>query len=224
MRLLIVEDNRPLLTNLFEYFEERGHILDAAPDGVVGKWLASQNSYDAIVLDRMLPRLDGCQLLMQLRDELKSNVPVIMLAASGELKDKEEGYRAGADDYLTKPFELLELELRLKALVARSSRAGLQRRLQVADLQFDLDTLETNRAGQKIHLYPACRSLLKALMQASPGVVSRDQLEEVVWGDSPPESDRLRSYIHELRRQVDAPYPDKLIHTVARIGYRLAAA
>lgn len=223
MRLLIVEDNRRLVTNLFEYFEPRGYVVDAAPDGVVGKWLASTQHYDAIILDRMLPRLDGCELLAELRKNLKVDVPVIMLTARGELSDKVDGYSAGADDYLTKPFEFLELELRLKALIARSNRSGISRVLRIDDLQLDLDTLETTRAGQKIHLFPACRLLLQALMQASPAVVPREKLEEAVWGQDPPESDRLRSYIHELRRHVDAPFPVKLIQTVARAGYRITA-
>jgi DNA-binding response OmpR family regulator len=224
MRLLIVEDNRRLVANLFEYFEAQGHALDAAPDGVMGKWLASTQQYDAIVLDRMLPRLDGCELLRQLREEVHLDTPVIMLTARAELADKVDGFKAGADDYLTKPFELQELELRLHALVARAkgSRAH-QRRLQVADLTFDLDTLEVTRAGQSLHLYPMCRVLLRALMEASPAIVSRAQLEDALWGDNPPDRDRLRAYVHELRRQVDTAFDLKLIHTVPRTGYRIAA-
>ena len=224
MRLLIVEDNRRLVANLFEYFESRGHVLDAAPDGVMGKWLAKTQDYDAIVLDRMLPRLDGCEMLKQLREESQIDTPVIMLTARAELADKVAGFKAGADDYLTKPFELQELELRLEALLARGKRSRNKKRyLQVADLQFDLQTMEITRAGQKLHLYPACRVLLRVLMEASPAVVTRSQLEEALWGDAPPESDRLRSYIHELRRQIDAPFETKLVQTVPRAGYRIAA-
>lgn len=222
MRVLIVEDNRRLLANLFEYFERNGHILDAAPDGVIGKRLASTQRYDVIVLDWMLPRLDGFQLLKYLREEKKIDTPIIMLTARDELPDKLSGFNAGADDYLTKPFEFAELEVRLQALVTRASRAGRNKCLAVADLQFDLDTQKIYRDGEEIQLFPVLRKLLKILMENSPAVVSRESLEEALWGDQPPESDRLRAYIYDLRRQIDTPFKNKLIHTVPRCGYRIA--
>ncbi len=222
MRLLIVEDNRGLLVNLFEYLEGCGHVLDAAPDGVIGKRLALTQRYDAIVLDWMLPRLDGYQLLKCLRDEEGVDTPIIMLTARDELPDKLSGFRAGADDYLTKPFEFPELEARLQTIVARANRARRQRRLTVADLTFDLETQEVTRAGTRLPLFRALRTLLQVLMEASPAVVSHERLEEALWGDQPPESDRLRAYIYELRRHVDAPFAHKLIHTVPRCGYRIA--
>ncbi|MBP6797232.1 MAG: response regulator transcription factor [Luteimonas sp.] len=223
MRLLIVEDNRRLLANLFEYLEGRGHVLDAAPDGVIGKRLASTQRYDAIVLDWMLPRLDGYQLLKSLREEERLDVPVLMLTARDELPDKLSGFQAGADDYLTKPFEFPELEARLQAIVARTGRGSRRRVLRVADLEFDLDTQEVTRAGTPLRLFPASRKLLQTLLEASPALVPHSQLEEAVWGDAPPESDRLRSYIHELRRSVDAPFERKLIQTIPRYGYRIDA-
>lgn len=222
MRLLIIEDNRRLLANLFEYLEGRGHVLDAAPDGVIGKRLACSQRYDAIVLDWMLPRLDGYQLLKCLREEENVDTPIIMLTARDELPDKLSGFHAGADDYLTKPFECAELEVRLQTIVARASRSGRQRRLTVADLEFDLQSQEVTRAGTRLHLFRALRILLRMLMEGSPAVISHEQLEEAVWGDHPPESDRLRAYIYELRRRVDAPFAHKLIHTVPRCGYRIA--
>ena len=222
MRLLVIEDNRNLVANLFDYFEARGHTLDAAPDGLTGLHLASTQTYDAIVLDWMLPRLEGPEVLRRLREDHGSDVPVIMLTARDELPDKIAGFRAGADDYLTKPFALPELEVRLEALMARVH--GRQRRkiLEVHDLKLDLATLEATRAGQPLHLYPACRKLLETLMQASPAAVTRQQLEHALWGDHPPDGDMLRSHIYELRRVVDGPFPHKLIHTLPRVGYRLA--
>ena len=223
MRLLVIEDNRSLVANLFEYFEMRGHILDAAPDGATGLHLATTQTYDAVVLDWMLPRMAGPDVLRCLREDHASVVPVIMLTARDELPDKIAGFRAGADDYLTKPFALPELEVRLSALMARAQ--GRQRRsvLEVHDLRLDLATLEVTRAGQVLHLYPACRKLLETLMQASPAVVMRQQLEHALWGDDPPDGDLLRSHIYELRRRVDGPFPIKLIQTLPRTGYRLAA-
>src|SRR5690606_32388939 len=137
MRLLVVEDNRNLVANIFEYFEARGHVLDAAPDGPNGLHLAGTQAYDAIVLDWMLPRLDGPEVLRRLRDA-GSDVPVLMLTARDELPDKIAGFRAGADDYLTKPFALPELEVRLEALVHRATGHGRRRVLEVADLKLDL--------------------------------------------------------------------------------------
>jgi DNA-binding response OmpR family regulator len=222
MRLLVVEDNRNLVANLFDYFEARGYTLDAAPDGPTGLHLAVTQRYDAIVLDWMLPRLDGREVLRCLREDAGSDVPVLMLTARDELPDKIAGFRAGADDYLTKPFALPELEVRLEALAARAAGRGRSRVLQVADLKLDLTTLEVSRGGRALHLYPACRKLLEVLLQSSPGAVTRERLEHALWGDSPPDGDMLRSHIYELRRAVDGPYPVKLIQTLPRVGYRLA--
>ncbi|WP_242108243.1 response regulator transcription factor [Luteimonas aquatica] len=222
MRLLVVEDNKNLVANLFDYFEARGHTLDAAPDGVTGLHLAVTQAYDAAILDWMLPRIDGQEVLRRLRDEHGSGLPVLMLTARDELPDKIAGFRAGADDYLTKPFALPELEVRLEALVARALGRGRSRTLEVDDLRLDLATLEATRAGRPLHLYPACRKLLETLMKASPAVVTREQLEYALWGDDPPDRDMLRSHIYELRRSVDGPFEAKLIQTLPRVGYRLA--
>jgi DNA-binding response OmpR family regulator len=220
MKLLIIEDNRSLVANVFDYFEQRGHVLDAAPDGITGLHLASSNDYDAIVLDWMLPRLDGIGVLRGLREHGGKRIPVIMLTARDGLPDKLSGFEAGADDYLTKPFALPELEVRLKALLARSGDPA-RRVLAVADLELDLDTLEAMRGGQRLQLYPASRKLLESLMRAAPAVVSRERLERVLWGDIPPYNDLLRSHMYELRRAVDAPFEIKLIQTVAGTGYRI---
>jgi DNA-binding response OmpR family regulator len=150
-------------------------------------------------------------------------IPVLMLTARDELPDKIAGFRSGADDYLTKPFDLPELEVRLEALLVRAGGRSRGRVLEVADLRLDLSTLEASRGGHSLHLYPACRKLLEVLMRASPAAVSRERLEDALWGDSPPDGDMLRSHIYELRRSVDAPFATKLLHTLPRIGYRLAA-
>ena len=222
MRLLVIEDNRNLVANLFDYFEARGHVLDAAPDGVTGLHLATTQAYDAIILDWMMPRMDGPEVLRRLREEHQREVPVIMLTARDELPDKIAGFRAGADDYLTKPFALPELEVRLDALRMRAQGRGRSRILQVGDLRLDLSTLEATREGKVLHLYPACRKLLEVLMQASPAAVTRERLEHALWADEPPDGDMLRSHIYELRRSVDGPFAEKLIHTLPRVGYRLA--
>ncbi len=222
MRLLVIEDNRNLVANLFEYFETRGHQVDAAPDGVTGLHLATTQAFDVVVLDWMLPRMDGPEVLRRLREQHQSDVPVIMLTARDALPDKITGFRAGADDYLTKPFAMPELEVRIEALMARAQGRHGSRLLEVADLKLDLATLEATRSGQPIHLYPAGRKLLEVLMQASPAAVTRDRLENALWGDEPPDGDMLRSHVYDLRRSVDGPFATKLIHTLPRVGYRLA--
>ena len=222
MKLLIVEDNHRLVANLFAYFEARGHTLDAAPDGVTGLRLAAENDYDAIVLDWMLPRMDGAELLQALRQQVRNDVPVLMLTARERTDDKIEALRAGADDYLVKPFDLAELEARLEAQVRRARGQVIAACLQVADLVLDLSTAQVQRAGQSIALQPACRRLLEELMRAAPAVVSRERLEEAVWGDALPDRDLLRSQMHVLRRAIDGPFALKLLHTVPRTGYRIA--
>ncbi len=224
MRLLVIEDNRQLVANLFDYFESRGHVLDVAPDGVTGLHLAVSQPYDALILDWMLPRMEGPEVLRRLRADQGSEVPVIMLTARDELPDKIAGFRAGADDYLTKPFALPELEVRLEALMVRAKGRNPRKVLEVADLKLDLATLEAQRDGKPLHLYPACRKLLEVLMRASPGAVTRQQLEFALWGDELPDGDLLRSHVYELRRSVDGPFQQKLIHTLPRVGYRLGVS
>lgn len=221
MHLLVVEDNRNLVANIFDYFEARGHTLDAAPDGVTGLHLATAHHYDGVILDWTLPGIDGFEVLRRIREGEKANLPILMLTARDELPDKVAGFRAGADDYLTKPFALVELEVRLNALVTRAKGQGRRRTLQVADLELDLGTLEVTRQGKLLHLYPACRKILEVLMQASPATVTRDRLEQAVWGEDPPTNDMLRTHIYELRRSVDGPFETKLIHTLPRVGYRI---
>lgn len=223
MKLLVVEDHQPLVANLFNYFEPRGFHLDAAPDGLVGLHLAVSQVYDVIILDWMLPRLDGPALLKSLRDR-SVDTPVLMLTARDQVPDKIVGFRAGADDYLTKPCDLRELEVRIEALMLRVRGRSKPRELVVGDLHYDLSTLEVRRGGRLLHLFPASRKLLEVMLQASPAAVSRQQLEHSLWGDSPPDRDMLRSHIYELRRSVDGDSSKKLIHTIPRVGYRIAVS
>lgn len=221
MRILLVEDNRDILANLADYLELKGYSADCAQDGLSGLHLAVGNHYDLIVLDVMLPGLDGYSLCRRLREEARSSVPVIMLTARDQLDDRLQGFNAGADDYLLKPFALSELAARIEA-VLRRSQGGVRRLLQVADLSYDLDTLEVSRAGQRLKLNPLGLKLLALLMQRSPHVLRREALEEALWGDDCPDSDSLRSHIHQLRQTIDKPFPTPLLHTVHGVGYRLA--
>ena len=219
-RVLVVEDNQSLVANIFAYLEPRHYSLDAAQNGRAGLNLALSAYYDAIILDWMLPRLDGEEVVRRLRDA-GLGTPVLMLTARDELPDKIAGFKAGVDDYLTKPFAFAELEVRLDALIRRSK--GRQQILEVGDLRFDLATHEVTRNGARLQMYAGCKKLLAELMRASPAVVTRERLEAVLWGDDPPDGDMLRSHIYELRKTVDAPFAMKLIQTVPKVGYRIAA-
>ena len=222
MRLLVVEDNRNLVANLFDYFEARGYTLDAAPDGPTGLHLAVTQRYDAIVLDWMLPRLDGREVLRSLREEAGSDVPVLMLTARDELPDKIAGFRAGADDYLTKPFAIQELEARLRALIRRERRQVGGEVLKVADLVLDPASLRVTRGGSELQLSPIGLRLLTILMRESPRVVSRQEIEREIWGNGLPDSDTLRSHLYNLRKTIDKPFDKQLLHTVQSAGYRVA--
>ncbi|MBD9484896.1 response regulator transcription factor [Pseudomonas sp. PDM14] len=223
MRILVIEDNRDILANLLDYLEIKGYSVDCAQDGLAGLHLATSAHYDLIVLDLMLPGMDGVQLCQRLRNEARNAVPILMLTARDTLEDRLEGLRSGADDYLIKPFSLAELVARIEA-VLRRSHGRQKRRLQVADLTYDLDTSEVTRAGKVLRLNRLTMQLLKILMQRSPSVVRREVLEEALWGDEPPNSDSLRSHIHLLRQTIDKPFSTALLHTQHGVGYRIVSA
>lgn len=222
LSILIIEDNAQLAANLYDYLERCGHSLDAAPDGLSGLHLASSKDYDAIVLDWNLPRLDGLTVLRRLRREAKKKVPVIMLTARDQLSDKIDGFESGLDDYLVKPVALPEIEVRLRSLVTRLRQSAVPEDvLIVGDLQFDVRTMEVNRAGRKIALTRTGRRLLELLMRESPHVVTRARLEREAWGDSLPGTDLLRSHMYVLRRAIELDAEKALLHTVPGAGYRL---
>lgn len=218
VRVLFVEDNQGLLANVFDFLEKRGFVLDAAPDGPSGLQLAIEGQYDVVVLDWMLPRMDGIEVLCRLRNA-GSDVPVLMLTARDQIDSKLLGFESGADDYLVKPFDIAELQARLQALSTR--RSGRQRMLKVADLTYNLSTHEISRGSRSLQLYSGSRAILEILMRESPNVVPKARLEAAVWGEERPGSDMLRTHIYELRRRLDLPGEPPLLHTVSRVGYRL---
>lgn len=217
-RVLFVEDNQSLVANVFAYLEGKGLTLDAAPDGPSGLQLALENEYDVIVLDWMLPRLEGVEVLRRLRAS-GAEVPVLMLTARDELDSKLAGFRAGADDYLAKPFAIAELEARIVALSLR--RRTRKRALRVGTLRYDLLTQEIFRGERPLQLHTGCRALLEILMRESPAIVTKERLEAAVWGDQRPDRDLLRTHIYELRKRMDADGEPKLLQTVKGVGYRL---
>lgn len=220
-RILVVEDNADLAANICDFLEDRGYIVDAAADGISGLHLASVNPYDALVLDLMLPAIDGLTLCQRLRQEGRRALPILMLTARASLDDKIAGFESGADDYLIKPFELRELELRLNALMRRAREAGGRRLLRVADLEYDLDSLRVTRDGREVELAAIPLKILELLMKRSPNVVWRRDIEQAVWGDSPPDSDALRVHMHTLRSAIEFAGRPALLRTLRGIGYQI---
>ncbi|MCC4116529.1 response regulator transcription factor [Aromatoleum toluclasticum] len=226
MKILLVEDDPQQAAYICKGLQEAGHIVDVAADGRDGLFLATTESYDVLVLDRMLPRVDGLTVLRTLR---ASNVatPVVILSALGEVDDRVAGLRAGGDDYLVKPFSLIELVARLEALARRgaASREGTPNtRLAVADLEMDLLRRSVTRGGRKIDLKPKEFQLLEFLLRHSEQVVTRAMLLEAVWNyHFDPQTNVIDVHISNLRAKIDLPGLSPLIHTVRGAGYRLSA-
>lgn len=220
--VLLVEDNRGIAEMVGEFLERRGYGLDFAADGLTGLRLAMDNSYDVIVLDVMLPGVDGLEVCRRLRADGKKSTPVLMLTARDSLDDKVNGLDTGADDYLIKPFAIEELEARLRALIRRERRQVSAETLVVGDLVLDTATLRLTRGGQELQVSPIGLKLLGILMRESPRVVSRADIEREIWGDTLPDSDTLRSHLYNLRKIIDKPFERSLLHTIHSAGYRMA--
>ncbi len=223
MRLLFIEDNRDILANVYQYFEALGYEVDSAVDGVSGLTLAASVEFDVIVLDLRLPRLDGLEVCRQLRQVHRCSTPVLMLTARSSLEEKIDGFDSGADDYMLKPFELPELDARLKALVRRA-RGPQVTTLRYADIVLDPEMHEVRRAGRRVELSPIGFRMLAFLLKAAPRLVSKSDLEREIWGDDSPETDALRSHVYALRQAIDKPYQVPLLHTLHGVGYRLMLA
>lgn len=221
IRVLIVEDNRDICANIAAYLDKHNYILDFAYDGVSAMNLALTNPFDVIVLDLMLPRMDGLSFCKKLRADANIDKPVLMLTARDTLEDKLKGFEAGADDYLVKPFALQELHARLQALYKRS-HGKTDNLLTVGELTLNKSTLQVHRAGRRVDLHPAGMKLLQRLMEEAPAVVERDALETLLWADEVPDGDALRSHMYKLRQAIDRSFDRPLIHTVHRIGYRIS--
>ncbi len=225
--LLLVEDNEDILANLYAFLEPLGYELDCARNGRTGLAMAIDQHFDCIVLDIMLPGIDGISLCRELRDKHHKLTPIIMLTARDAVADRVQGLEAGADDYLVKPFALKELEARIRALLRRgrmssgnSADGGAV--WTYADLTFNSGEHWAERQGRRLRLSPTGFRILDELMRVAPGLVRREDLEHALWGEDPPEGSALRTHIHELRRELDKPFAESLLHTVPHVGYRLS--
>lgn len=222
MIILLIEDHQPLAQTTAEFLESEGFVVDYAADGVSALSIASSNYHDLIILDLMLPRLDGYSICHELRNYCKIDTPILMVTARDTLEDKLKGFRHGADDYLVKPFEQQELLARVHALIKRSRGEVTAKRLQVDGMELDTGTMQVWRDGQELKLSPTGFRILRILMRESPNIVNRDNMIKELWGDAVPDSDVLRSHLYNLRKIVDIPFDKSLVHTIKGVGFKIA--
>ena len=222
MRILIVEDDPHTATFIAKGLTEDGHTVDRADNGRDGLFLATTETYNAIILDRMLPVVDGLTVLRTLRGAGNA-VPVLVLTALGDVEHRVEGLRAGADDYLVKPFAYAELSARIDSLLRRRQAPSAETtELRVGDLELNLLTREAKRAGRSIELQPREFRLLEYLMRQAERVVTRTMLLEAVWDyHFDPQTNVIDVHISRLRQKIDRHHPKPLLHTVRGAGYRL---
>lgn len=224
MRILVVEDDKDVAGFVVRGLREAGHVVEHADNGRDGLFMAASETFDAVILDRMLPGgIDGLRLLETLRAQ-NNRVPVLILSALAEVDERVRGLKSGGDDYLTKPFAFAELLARVEALSRRGKGEGPLTKLQVADLEMDLLSRQVRRAGQKIDLQPREFRLLEYLMRHAGQVVTRTMLLEGVWDyHFDPQTNVIDVHVSRLRQKVDKPFPSPLIHTVRNSGYMLRA-
>lgn len=220
LRILLVEDQVELAASIIDYLEGQGHRLDYAADGQAGLDRALAGDYDVVLLDLQLPRLDGLAVCRQLREKAERHQPVLMLTARGTLGNKVEGFEAGADDYLTKPFALEELLLRCNAL-GRRHQLHARHELVLGELSIDRRRRVAIRAGQVLELHHTPFDILVALAEAHPAVMTRSELADRIWGDDPPASDALATHIYSLRQALDRPFETAMLKTLHGVGVRL---
>ncbi len=221
MKILLVEDDRRAADYLAKGLSDLGHSVEHAYDGETGLALAMNGGFDAIVLDRMLPKLDGLEIVRRLRAS-GAAVPVLILSALDEVDERIQGLRAGGDDYLTKPYHLEELTARLEALARRHGEAAPSGKVTIADLELDTRTRRVSRAGKKIELTAREFQLLEFLMRHARQVVTRTMILEGVWDyHFDPKTNVIDVHISRLRQAIDKGFDRPLLHTVRGAGYTL---
>lgn len=219
-KILLVEDNREIVGILFDYFEQEEVVIDYADNGALGLKLALENTFDVIILDLMLPRMNGLTVCEKLR-EAGNVTPILMLTALDSREDMLSGFKCGADEYIAKPFDLEILEARLHALIKRYRRTVTETWLEFANLRIDQKTHQAFRDGTKLNLNPTTYAILELLCQRAPDLVTRDEIINILWQDNEPDTDILRSHIYSLRSQLDKPFDYPMLITVPKIGFRL---
>ena len=225
MKILLVEDNNNLALNITEYLESKDYLIDYSANGSTALNLAVRQKFDVIVLDIMLPGLDGFTFCEQLRNSVNGETPVIMLTAKDTEQDKLKGFSVGTDDYLIKPFSLPELEARLLALTRRGRRhLNKLKHLVFNDLDYDPATMKLKRGDLNLYLKPIPLKILVLLMQNPNRVVARQEIEDEVWHDDLPDSEVLRSHIYAIRSEINKSGAANILHTIRGTGYLLGEA
>lgn len=221
MRLLLIEDEAAIACRTQESLEEARYTVDWARDGVEALALAQEQEYAAIILDLMLPGIDGWEVCETLRRR-RNATPILMLTARGALEDRIRGFDVGADDYLSKPFDLSELRVRVRALIRRSA-VHRTRLIRIDDMEIDVEARRVSRAGREVSLTAREYALLEALARNEGRVLSREYIQERVWNDDESYSNTIAVRIRQLRQKVDDGASVRLIHTVYGQGYALRA-
>ena len=222
MRFLLVEDDPEVARFVIKGLGEAGHVVEHAPDGREGLYRATGESFDALIVDRMLPGgIDGLTLIETLR-RTGSTTPVLILSALAQVDDRVRGLKAGGDDYLTKPFAFAELQARLEAILRRGGAKAVETALRVGDLELDLLSREVRRAGRRLDLLPRELRLLEYLMRHAGQVVTRTMLLEAVWDyHFDPQTNVIDVHVSRLRQKIDKGFARPLIHTIRGAGYSL---
>lgn len=223
MKILVIEDDSETASFMARGLKEHGHVVDVAPDGRDGLLQASAGEYDVLIVDRMLPGIDGLGIIRTLR-AAGTRTPVLFLTAMGGVSDRVDGLEAGGDDYLVKPFAFAELNARVSALGRRPALPEVTTALRVADLEMDLLTRQVTRGGRGIDLQPQEFRLLEFLMRHCDRVVTRTMLLEGVWGfHFDPRTSVIETHISRLRSKIDRDFPRQLLYTIRGSGYSLRA-
>jgi two-component system, OmpR family, response regulator len=223
MKLLVIEDDREAAAYIAKGLSESGYVVDCAADGREGLFMATSGAYDALIVDRMLPQMDGLALIAALRSA-EIRTPVLILSALGAVDDRVKGLRAGGDDYLTKPFAFAELLARLEALLRRGAGSAATTKLKVGDLEMDLLARAVTRGNRELDLLPREFRLLEFLMRHAGQVVTRTMLLENVWDyHFDPQTNVIDVHISRLRQKIDKGFAKPLLHTVRGAGYQLRA-
>jgi DNA-binding response OmpR family regulator len=224
IRMLIVEDHAGLASNLLEFFDDKRYILDFASDGLTALHLLATNEYDVIILDVMLPGISGFDVCQRLRKDLHCATPVIIMTSKDQLGDKEDGFTAGADDYLVKPFNLRELQLRVDALYRRKTGFARTSMISIPGIHFDPGTLIVQTAnGDKLELSGTAARIFEELIKAYPDYLSYAEIQDRVWGEREVDMNTLRTHVYSLRKLLQDTFRYPMIKTLHARGYRLIA-
>ena len=220
MKILLIEDHAELAEQLSDFLESAGWIVDYSLTGAQGIRLALANEYDLIILDLSLPDIDGTEVCKEIKSKSQLNIPILMLTARDSFADKVKGFDFGADEYLTKPYDLRELALRCKVL-SRRQELYQSNRMLLGELTLDLNENKAFRLEQEVVLNKTSFSILLMLAKAYPNAVSKSRIIHDIWGDTPPETNALKSHIYNLRTAIDKPFSKNVVRTIVNVGYKL---